>query len=148
MSRPLSAKTVVSLIDQCDRYSSVCTLIHVLTQLLYCGMELAVDQWLTLFDYPVPSNLWYKSHLKRQWNCWSLRCSWRIACQHCSNYIIRDLTPSFNGLGKDNCKTKWETFKFWYLVQVFVFAKFGWSLFKRKFTKYITCIHTSLSYYT
>ena len=29
------------------------------------------------------------------------------ACQHCSNYIfILDLTPGFNGLGKDNCKTR------------------------------------------
>ena len=30
----------------------------------------------------------------------------------CSNYIfILDLTPGFNGLGKDNCKTRWKTFK-------------------------------------
>ena len=36
-------------------------------------------------------------------NFWSLRCSWSIACQHCSNYtFILDLTPVFNGLGKDN----------------------------------------------
>ena len=42
-----------------------------------------------------------------------LRCSWSIACWRCSNYIfIRDLTHSFNGLGKDNCKTRWESFKF------------------------------------
>ena len=35
----------------------------------------------------------------------------------CSNYIfILDLTHAFNGLGKDNCKTRWETFKFWDLV--------------------------------
>ena len=34
------------------------------------------------------------------------------ACRHCSNYIfILDLTPGFNGLNKDNCKTKRETFK-------------------------------------
>ena len=39
-------------------------------------------------------------------NCWSLRCRWSIACRRCSNYIfIIDLTPGFNGLGKDNCKT-------------------------------------------
>ena len=36
---------------------------------------------------------------------------------HCSNYIfILDLTSGFNGLDKDNCKTKWETFQFWDLV--------------------------------
>ena len=30
-----------------------------------------------------------------------------------ANYIfILDLTPGFNGLGKDNCKMRWETFKF------------------------------------
>ena len=32
----------------------------------------------------------------------------------CSNYIfILDLTPGFNALGKGNCKTRRETFKFW-----------------------------------
>ena len=40
-----------------------------------------------------------------------LRCSWSIACRRCSNYIfILDLTPGFNGLHKDNCETRWETF--------------------------------------
>ena len=44
----------------------------------------------------------------------SLRCSWNIACQRCSNYIfIIDLTPGFNGMRKDNCKTGRETFKVW-----------------------------------
>ena len=53
-----------------------------------------------------------KSHLSRQINYWPLRCSWRIACRRCSNYIfILDLTPSFNELGKHNCKTRRETFK-------------------------------------
>ena len=33
-----------------------------------------------------------------------------IAWWSCSNYIfILELTPGFNGLGKDNCKTRWET---------------------------------------
>ena len=50
-------------------------------------------------------------------NCWLLRGSWTIACWRCSNYIfIFDLTPGFNGLGKDNCKTRRETFKFGDLV--------------------------------
>ena len=45
--------------------------------------------------------------------CWSLRCSWSIACRRCSNYIfILNLTPGFNKLHKDNCKTRRETFKF------------------------------------
>ena len=48
-----------------------------------------------------------------QKNCWSLRCSWSIACRRCSNYIfILDLTPGFIGLGKDNCSTRRETVKF------------------------------------
>ena len=43
-----------------------------------------------------------------QYNCWSLRCSWSIA-----NYIfLLNLTCGFNGLGKDNCKTRRETFMF------------------------------------
>ena len=46
-------------------------------------------------------------------NCWSLRCSWSIACRRCSNYIfILNLTRGFNGLGKDNWKTRRETFMF------------------------------------
>ena len=42
----------------------------------------------------------------------SLRWSWSTACRRCSNYIfILDLTPGPNGLGKDHCKTRGETFK-------------------------------------
>ena len=32
--------------------------------------------------------------------------------------FILDLTPDFNGLGKDNCKARWETFKFCDLVHL------------------------------
>ena len=61
----------------------------------------------------LPLILKYKSHLSRQQNCWSHRCSWSIACRRCSNYIfILDLTPDFNGLGKDNCRTM----RYWSLV--------------------------------
>ena len=67
-------------------------------------------------NYCKTSNISY-TLLSRHLNCWSLRCSWSIACRRCSNYIfILDLTPSFNGLGKDNCKTRPEIFKFWDLV--------------------------------
>ena len=42
-----------------------------------------------------------------------------IACRRCSNYIfILDLTLGFIGLGKDNCKTSRETFKFGDLVRL------------------------------
>ena len=55
----------------------------------------------------------------RQRNFWPLRCSWSIACRRCSNYIfILDLTPGFNILRKDNCKTRRDTFKFWDLVRL------------------------------
>ena len=38
--------------------------------------------------------------------------SWSIACRRCSNYIfIMDSIHGFNGLGKDNHKTKRETFQ-------------------------------------
>ena len=44
---------------------------------------------------------------------WSVRCNWSIACRRCSNYIfILDSTSGFNGLGKDNCKARRETFHF------------------------------------
>ena len=50
---------------------------------------------------------------------WSPRCSWTISCRRCSYYnSILDLTPGFNGLDKDSCKTRWETFKFWDLVHL------------------------------
>ena len=68
-------------------------------------------------EWKLPSSLKYKTLLSRQLNCWSLRCSWSIACQRCSNYIfILHLTPGFNGLGKDNCKTRRDSFKFLDLV--------------------------------
>ena len=51
--------------------------------------------------------------LSRQWHCWSLKCSWSTASWRCSNYIfILDLRTGFNGLGKDNCKRRWKTFRF------------------------------------
>ena len=54
-----------------------------------------------------------------QLNCWSLRCSWSIACRRCSNYIfVFNLTPGFNGLGKDNYNMRQEAFKFWDLVRL------------------------------
>ena len=39
------------------------------------------------------------------------------AYRRCSNYVfILNLTPGFNGLGKDNCTTRRETLKFGDLV--------------------------------
>ena len=56
---------------------------------------------------------------RRELSCWSLRCSWTIACRRCSNYIfILNLTPGFNGLGKVNYKMRREAFKFRYLVRL------------------------------
>ena len=73
-----------------------------------------------MIQFPnILSSLWYKTHFSRQLNCWSLRCSWSIACRRCSNYIfILNLTPGFNGLGKDNYKMRREAFKFWDLVRL------------------------------
>ena len=62
----------------------------------------------------IPSNISYKTHLCRQCNRWSLRCSWSTACWCCSNYIfILNLTPGFNGLGRDYCRTRRDSFEFW-----------------------------------
>ena len=42
-----------------------------------------------------------------------------MSARRCSNYTSSlDLTPSFNGLGEDNYKTRRETFKFLDLVQL------------------------------
>ena len=41
----------------------------------------------------------------------------KFHCRRCSNCIfILDLTSGFNGFGKDNCKTRRESLKFWDLV--------------------------------
>ena len=64
------------------------------------------------FVYSQTSNrthVWVRiqSKLKGRWTCWSFRCSWSNACRRCSNCIfIHASTPAFNGLGKDNFKTK------------------------------------------
>ena len=50
---------------------------------------------------------------------WSLRFSWSSADRPCSNYIfILDLTPGLNGLDKDTCTTRGETFKLLDLVRL------------------------------
>ena len=45
---------------------------------------------------------------------------------------ILDLTPGFNGLGRDNCKTRRETFKCWNLVclilKVWLWNAFYWPM--------------------
>ena len=69
----------------------------------------------------VPANLKYKSHLSRQYYFWSLRLrwGWSIACRRCSKHVfILDLTPDFNGLGKDNWNKRRETFTFCDLVRL------------------------------
>ena len=66
------------------------------------------------YDYRQVSNIRRTLVGNKIVNHW---CSWSIACQRCSNYIwVIDLTPGFIGLGKDNSKTRRETFKFWDLV--------------------------------
>ena len=47
------------------------------------------------------------------------------ACRRCSNYIFfLGLTPGFNGLDKDNCKTRREIFKFGDLVRL-IYQRIG-----------------------
>ena len=96
------------------------------TVLNHCQSELSNHTWYhnavgchySMVRY-LPSSLSYKTHCSRQLNCWSLTCSWSIACRRCSNYIfILHLTLSFNILHKDNCKPRWERFKFLDLVRL------------------------------
>ena len=71
----------------------------------------SINRHALLYLYHQTSNI---RHLNGQWTCLSLRCSWSIACRHCTNYIfIIDLTSGFNGLSKENWKVRRETFKFW-----------------------------------
>ena len=49
-----------------------------------------------------------------------------VASRRCSKYtFILDLTPGFSGLGRGNCKTRRQSFKFWDLVQS-IFAVVWW----------------------
>ena len=41
--------------------------------------------WYKRYKIRLSSNVWYKMHLNRQYNYWSLRCSWSVACQRRSN---------------------------------------------------------------
>ena len=54
------------------------------------------------------------------------RCSRSTACRRYSNFIfILDLTHGFNGLGKDNRKTRRETYKFGDSVRLILDVYFG-----------------------
>ena len=76
-----------------------------------------------------PPNLYYKSHLCRQSQCWSFRFSWSNARRHCCNYIfILDLTPGFNGEYRDNFKARRETFKFGDFVRFI--SEIWWYIFQ------------------
>ena len=50
----------------------------------------------------------------RHKNCWSLRCSWSIACRRCSNYSFNlDLTPGFNALGQRQLQDERRNIEVW-----------------------------------
>ena len=103
-------------INNCMPCVILCRHVLFLTESVFF-MDIVKPSSILVLSFHIPSNLQYKSHLSRQYLCWSLGCSWSISCRRCSIYIfILDLTPGFNGVGKDNCKTRRKTFKFWDLV--------------------------------
>ena len=52
--------------------------------------------------------------LSGQYTCWSLRCSWSIACRCCFNYIfVLDLIPGFNGLGRWQLRHETRIISLW-----------------------------------
>ena len=77
--------------------------------------------WYIYIYSHLPSNLWYKPHLIRQYYyCWSLKCSRSIACHHWSNYIFIIDLIGFNGLCEDNYKTRQKKFcnLVWLILEV------------------------------
>ena len=103
--------------------------------------------WLSLLSpYGVDRPQWVNN---KQWNCWSLKRSWSITCRCCSNYIfILYLTPAFNRLHKDNCKTRWETFKFQALVLLILEAwQYKCSEFRQKWMSSSCEFHATDSMY-
>ena len=78
---------------------------HCMKQL--CGIIECEPMGLFMTQFSLPSSLWYKTHFSKQLNCWSLRCSWSIACRRCSNYIfILHLTLGLNLLRKDKMEAE------------------------------------------
>ena len=70
------------------------------------------------------SSLLYETHFCKELDCWSLTCSWSIACRRCSNYIFNlDLTPGFTVLREDHCKLRREAFKLWDIVCLFFYIR-------------------------
>ena len=72
-------------------------------------------------------------------------CSWSITCRY---IFILDLAPGFNGLGKDNCKTRRETFSFgtccvfircWTVVNFQVYFPYTYG------TRILSSYHTAVS---
>ena len=75
-------------------------------------MHMFVGAILSFFSYRKTSNI------RRALVCNKRVDHSDVVCRRCSNYIfILDLTPGFDGLGKDNCKTRREQIKFCGLVR-------------------------------
>ena len=102
-------------------YSSICCVYEICTQHMYKHLVWLYDDTHVCSDKSkLPSNLWYKVRSSGQYTCWSLRCSWSIACRCCSNciFIILYLVPFFNGLSKDKGNIKGVTLKCWNLMRL------------------------------
>ena len=75
------------------------------TNAVVCGNVRYSDE--QFYDFKYILDRQYKSHLSKQGSCLSLGCSLSTTCRRCFNYIfILNLTPGFNWLKKDYCKTR------------------------------------------
>ena len=65
----------------------------------YLNQELPLDSFdEDQFSYQIlPSRLQYKTHYIRQFNCWSFRCSWSIACRRYIYIYTGEMTLYWNG---------------------------------------------------
>ena len=60
-------------------------------------------------------------HLSRQWNCWSLTCSWSIACRRCSNYIfILNLNTWLQWIGQRQLQDEMRNINVWGLGATYI----------------------------
>ena len=98
---------------------------HSAIYILYAAVSKAIH----FHEYRQTSSI--KRTLVSKKNCWSLRCSWSIACRRCPNYIfILDLITGFNGLGKGNCKMRRELSNFCDLLRrILEIRWYIWMLF-------------------
>ena len=83
-----------------------------------------------------------------QYHCWSLRCSWSITCQCCSNYIfILNLTPGFNIQYISECNPYILLHIAEQMMRLVYFPLFAYKLVQEEIIPQIPIIHSGYQFF-